>query len=194
MPRSSQHHLRIAKHGSEPAGETPSVPACEPPSVPADQHQRSAPATFTATLVALDSAGQAWVEWQPEPATGRPSKRSSPAAPIPLQTSAARSTVALCAEYVGREVLVCRANRAGQAVIIGVLQELAAARPEDDASIDLLIQRRRVVLSARTEVVLRCGEGSITLSRDGKVSIRGVDVVSSAVRTQRIRGGAVRIN
>jgi hypothetical protein len=183
MPRSRQHHLSIAQRGADPAVE-PSVPAVE----------QSAPATFTATLVALDSAGQAWVEWQGEPATGRHSKRSGPPSPSPLQTSPARSTVALAAEHVGREVLVCRANRGGQAVIIGVLQDLAAPPPADDPSIDLLIRRRRVVLSARTEVVLRCGEGSITLSEDGKVTIRGVDVVSSAVRSQRIRGGAVRIN
>src|SRR3954451_14408686 len=101
MPRSSQHHLRIAKHGAEPAGEPSSVPAREPPNTSADQQQRSVPATFTATLVALDSAGHAWVEWQPEPAAGRASKRSSPAAPSPLQTTPARSTVALCAEHVG---------------------------------------------------------------------------------------------
>jgi hypothetical protein len=185
MPRSSQHRLSIAERAPEPAAETPSIPARVPSSVPA---------TFTATLVALDSAGQAWVEWQPEPVTGRQGKRSPPPGPSSLQTSPARSTVALAAEHVGREVLVCRANRAGQAVIIGVLQDLGAAHPTDDPSIDLFIQRRRVVLSARTEVVLRCGEGSITLSEDGKVTIRGVDVVSSAVRTQRIRGGAVRIN
>jgi hypothetical protein len=193
MPRSSQHHLSIAAQGSEPAGERQSAPASERQSAPASERQ-SVPATFTATLVALDSDGQAWVEWQLEPATGRHSKRGSAAGPSPVQTSPARSTVALAVEHVGREVLVCRANRGGQAVIIGVLQDLAAPRPPDDPSIDLLIQRRRIVLSARTEVVLRCGDGSITLSEDGKVTIRGVDVVSSAIRTQRIRGGAVRIN
>jgi hypothetical protein len=189
MPRSSQHRLSIAERAPEPAGEPPSLPASIPPRAPPN-----VPATFTATLIALDSAGQAWIEWQPEPAPGHHSKKSGPPAPSPVQTSPARSTVVLAAEHVGREVLVCRANRAGQAVIIGVLQDLAAPGVTDDPSIDLLIQRRRVVLSARSEVVLRCGEGSITLSKDGKVTIRGVDVVSSAVRTQRIRGGAVRIN
>jgi hypothetical protein len=79
-------------------------------------------------------------------------------------------------------------------VIVGVLTGREDAPPADDPAIDLVVERRRIVLSAKTEVVLRCGDGSITLAANGKVTIRGVDVISSAARTQRIRGGAVRIN
>lgn len=144
------------------------------------------PATFTARLVALDERGRAWVQSPDAPAGARSKAR------------AARSTVALAAAHVGSEVLVCRANLEGELVIVGVLVEPRPAGAEGEAggeqNLDLVIERRRLVLSAKTEVVLRCGEGSITLAANGKVTISGVDVVSSAARTQRIRGGAVRIN
>ena len=169
--------------GRTPAGGGAASPAAGAPG----------PLTFTARLVALDERGRAWVQ--------SPSVAGS-GARTPAQ--AARSTVALGAAHVGREVLVCRANLEGELVIVGVLVEPrpvgADAGAEGDAggaadpTLDLVIERRRVVLSARTEVVLRCGEGSITLAANGKVTISGVDVVSSAARTQRIRGGAVRIN
>jgi hypothetical protein len=166
--------------------------ARRPEQIPARAASANAPATFTARLVALDERGRAWVlDELDEPAAG---ERRDPRSKARL----ARSTVPLGAEQVGREVLVCRANRAGEPVIVGVLVEPGAAGAADetgpDRNLELVVERRRVVLSAKTELVLRCGEGSITLSADGKVTIRGVDVVSSATRTQRIRGGAVRIN
>lgn len=83
----------------------------------------------------------------------------------------------------------------GTPVLVG-LTLAPGEQPADLAhqTLDLTIDRRRLVLSADQEVVLRCGKASITLTADGKVTIRGSDVVSTAVRTNRIRGGAVRIN
>ncbi|MBX6362549.1 MAG: hypothetical protein IRZ00_01665 [Gemmatimonadetes bacterium] len=51
-----------------------------------------------------------------------------------------------------------------------------------------------LVLEARRNLTLRCGEGSITLREDGKVLIKGKDLVSHAQRVNRIKGGAVSIN
>jgi hypothetical protein len=61
-------------------------------------------------------------------------------------------------------------------------------------ALDLLVDRQRIVLSAQQEVVLRCGQASITLTADGRLVIKGADVVSSAEQVNRIRGGAVKIN
>jgi hypothetical protein len=152
----------------------------------------SLPATFTARLVAVDDAGQAWVREQGDAERAGPAGDGHAAAPP--RTQPARSTVALSGDHVGREVLVCRSGPEARLVIVGVLTEPGDTQPLGDPNIDLLVERRRVVIAAKTEVVLRCGEGSITLSADGKVTLRGVDIVSSATRTQRIRGGAVRIN
>lgn len=51
-----------------------------------------------------------------------------------------------------------------------------------------------IVLEAKKELTLRVGEGSITLREDGKVVLRGRDLVSHARRLNRIRGGTVALN
>lgn len=50
------------------------------------------------------------------------------------------------------------------------------------------------IVRARGRLTLQCGEASITLSEDGKVLIKGVDVVSRAKGSNRVKGGSVRIN
>lgn len=51
-----------------------------------------------------------------------------------------------------------------------------------------------VVLEAERSLTLRCGEASLTLRADGRVLLRGEDVVSHAKRVNRIRGGSVAVN
>jgi hypothetical protein len=63
------------------------------------------------------------------------------------------------------------------------------ARP-DVAEVD----GKRVCIEGMDEVVLRCGEASITLRRNGKVVIRGAYLESHSKGTNRIKGGSVQIN
>jgi hypothetical protein len=56
------------------------------------------------------------------------------------------------------------------------------------------VDGKRVVLEGDQEVVLRCGDASITLRRDGKVIVRGAYVETTAKGLNRIRGGSVKIN
>ena len=53
---------------------------------------------------------------------------------------------------------------------------------------------QRVRLIAQQEIVLQCGESSITLKHNGRVIIRGTYVETYASGTNRIKGGSVRIN
>lgn len=53
---------------------------------------------------------------------------------------------------------------------------------------------RRGMLQAGEALSIRCGESSIDLRADGKVMIRGEDVLVRAKGTQRIRAGTVAIN
>ena len=52
----------------------------------------------------------------------------------------------------------------------------------------------RLSLSASSELELRCGDSQITLTKDGKVVIKGVDVTTRASRTCRVKGSTVNIN
>ena len=51
-----------------------------------------------------------------------------------------------------------------------------------------------LVLEAKEQLTLRVGDGSITLRADGKIQIKGKDLISHAQRLNRIKGGAVSIN
>jgi hypothetical protein len=70
----------------------------------------------------------------------------------------------------------------------GVVLGRVGASPHAAAVPDTL------VLEAKEQLTLRVGDGSITLRADGKIQIKGKDLVSHAQRLNRIKGGAVSIN
>ncbi len=74
-------------------------------------------------------------------------------------------------------------------IIMGLLQP-PSARPAVQAETD----GEKLVFSADKEIVLRCGEASITLTRAGKVLIRGAYLLSRSSGVNRIKGGSVQIN
>ncbi len=51
-----------------------------------------------------------------------------------------------------------------------------------------------VTIEASETLTLKCGEASVDLRSDGKVMVRGEDVLLRAKGTQRIRAGTVAIN
>jgi hypothetical protein len=51
-----------------------------------------------------------------------------------------------------------------------------------------------VTLEAGRQLTLKVGSGSITIREDGRILIKGKDLVSHATRVNRIKGGAVQIN
>lgn len=69
-----------------------------------------------------------------------------------------------------------------------------SSEPSLTAPATAVVDGRRVELEAADELVLRCGEASIVLTRDGRITIRGHYVETRARGTNRIRGGSVQIN
>jgi hypothetical protein len=59
---------------------------------------------------------------------------------------------------------------------------------------DVTIDGKRITFDAREEVVLRCGKASITLTKAGKVLIRGAYLLTRSSGVNRIKGGSVQIN
>jgi hypothetical protein len=53
---------------------------------------------------------------------------------------------------------------------------------------------QRLIVSAREQLVLRCGKASITLSKSGKVIIEGTYVSSRSSGMMRIKGGSLQLN
>jgi hypothetical protein len=54
--------------------------------------------------------------------------------------------------------------------------------------------KRRLVLEGGEEITIACGKSSITLRRDGRIVIKGTELVSRAAGTNKIRGATVQIN
>lgn len=58
----------------------------------------------------------------------------------------------------------------------------------------LVLDMERIVLQGHTEVQLRCGTASVTMRADGRVVVKGTELVSKASATNKIRGASVQIN
>jgi hypothetical protein len=146
----------------------------------------SAPATGTfhhgivvGHLVGLTSGGLPLIELPgvaaPQPVTGR-------------------TVVPLTAREIGRDLVVMfEAGRVDHPIIMGLLQSPAPAQETGPAA-EVRLDGEQLVFNADREIVLRCGKASITLTRAGKVLIRGSYLSSRSSGVNRIKGGSVQIN
>lgn len=86
----------------------------------------------------------------------------------------------------------------GLPIVVGVLRPPrpapGAALQAPAVPVEALVDGRRVVLEAQDEIVLRCGEASLTLRRNGRVVLRGAYVETAAKGVNRVKGGSVKIN
>ena len=95
---------------------------------------------------------------------------------------------------VGESVLIAAPPGDSRGVVVGRIAtpELVLEQRRRDAASHELPET--LVLEARDNLTLRVGDGSITLRADGKILIKGRDLVSHARNLNRIKGGAVAIN
>ncbi|MFV0886161.1 DUF6484 domain-containing protein [Metapseudomonas otitidis] len=105
---------------------------------------------------------------------------------------AATTTTVLAREDIGTQVaLMFVGGDPSRPLVIGRIQRLPEAR---QAPAVAHIDGERLELSAEREIVLRCGKASITLTREGKVLIKGAYLSSRSSGVNRIKGGSVQIN
>jgi hypothetical protein len=103
----------------------------------------------------------------------------------------ARSLVRLSAEDVGREVaLLFEDGARDRPLIMGRLVEPV----RDDAVPVVVADGQMLRLVAKERIELRVGKSSLIMEADGRITIRGTDLVSHASRSNRIRGGSVNLN
>lgn len=104
---------------------------------------------------------------------------------------AARTTAVLAPDDVGREVaLLFEGGDAARPLVVGrlVRPEAMPAQVVRDG-IEEVLQ-----LAAEREIVLRCGKASITLTRAGKVLIRGEYIFSRSTGVNKLKGGSIQLN
>ena len=114
-------------------------------------------------------------------------------ADIDQQDIVARSTIALREDQVGSDVVLSfEHGDLAKPIVVGSLWQ-----GEDPSSQKLVVAEvdgERITLTAQKEIVLRCGQASITLTQSGKILIRGAYLSSHSSGVNRIKGGSVQIN
>lgn len=110
----------------------------------------------------------------------------------------ARSVVDLHGAHIGRAVvLMFEQADPARPIVMGVLRG-ATGWPQAEvpapAQVEVDADGERLLVSARAQMVLRCGKASITLTRAGKVLIQGSYVLSRSTGVNRVKGAAVQIN
>jgi len=108
----------------------------------------------------------------------------------------ARTIFDLHGAHIGRDVVIqFEAGDRSKPIVLGVLQQ-DGAWPMDQrpGHVEVDADGQRIVVTAREQLVLRCGKASVTLTAAGKVIIRGTYVSSHSSGTHRIGGAAIRLN
>lgn len=127
----------------------------------------------------------------------------NPGGPVSARKTASfQATADNVRTLLGREVLlVFQNNNPSLPVILdlmhSLIDEIARAESKDEDSpkvSELAIDGERLTLEGKQEIVLTCGKASITLTKAGKVLIKGEYVLSHSSGENRLRGGSVSIN
>jgi len=173
---------------------TTRAPAAEVPSISPPTDSNPIDGIVIGRLIRGGGPGEPLVDYPGNPAEG------------PVE---ATSTVRATSADAGREVaLAFEAGDPARPLILGFIQyPEPVLRPEDAPAgvepatesgapvwLNASADGERLELTAGREIVLRCGRSSLTLTRAGKVLIRGAYLLSRSSGVNRIKGGSVQIN
>jgi len=85
-------------------------------------------------------------------------------------------------------------------IILGLIQKTGnqthslAQEPSNKQDVNVRLDGEKLTLSADREIVLKCGKSSITLTRAGKIIVKGAYLSNHSTGVNRIKGGSVQIN
>src|SRR5579862_8319241 len=118
-------------------------------------------AILTGTLIGFRDNGQTALVLYP----GQQGTAAVPAATV----------IDVHASHIGRQVALMFENGdPRRPMIMGLLRTPQAwPLPEQPGAVEVDADGERLVVTAREQLVLRCGKASITLTRDGKVLVQG---------------------
>jgi hypothetical protein len=109
---------------------------------------------------------------------------------------AARATQDVHGAHIGREVvLVFEGADPRRPIIVGCMRRAEGwPSPAHAGQVEVEADGERMIVSAKEQLVLRCGKASITLTNAGKVIIHGTYISSRSSGVMRIKGGSVQLN
>jgi hypothetical protein len=109
---------------------------------------------------------------------------------------ASRTTIDVRGEHVGREVvLMFEEADPLRPIVVGLVRKPGGWSPaERPAHVEVDADDKRLIVTAKDQIVLKCGKASITLTAAGKVLIQGAYLLHRSSGVLRIKGGSVQIN
>jgi Domain of unknown function (DUF6484) len=108
----------------------------------------------------------------------------------------ARATLDLHGSHIGRDVVLMFEDADPyRPLVLGCLHDPhAGTLPKQSGVVEMDVDGERLVVTAKEQLVLRCGKASITLTRAGKVLFHGTYVSNRSTGVLRLKGGSVQIN
>lgn len=113
----------------------------------------------------------------------------------------ASTTTSLDTSDIGKEVaLLFEGGKPKRPIIIGRIQdpkESVISKQQEQAQDELInadIDGEHITLSGKQSITLKCGRASITLTKSGKILVRGTYILNRSSGVNRIKGGSVQIN
>jgi hypothetical protein len=108
----------------------------------------------------------------------------------------ARSIVDLHGGHIGSQVVLqFDEGNPERPIVMGVLRTREGwPLEEKPAQVEADVDGARMVITAKEQLVLRCGKASITLTKAGKVLIHGTYVSNQSSGVMRLKGGSVQLN
>lgn len=126
---------------------------------------------------------------------------ASSAAVAAQVTMSAQELILRLRDHDGLRVLLAFENNSVERPIIADVMFSPTAAPapaglfpDPEAEQEVAVDGKRVIFSAREEIVLKCGEASVTLTSAGKVMIKGANLLSYSTGENRIKGASTSIN
>jgi len=109
------------------------------------------------------------------------------------------STRTISEEDLGREVaLAFVGGDPTQPILLGLIEPSPITENENTTlannKLNAHIDGEKLLITGEKEIVLRCGKSSITLTKEGKILLRGKYLLSRSSGVNRIKGGSVQIN
>jgi hypothetical protein len=106
----------------------------------------------------------------------------------------ARTTLDLRAAHIGRDaVLIFEGGDPTRPIVIGCLHGTTSLA-DVPGPMEVESDGKRLVVTAKEQLVLRCGAASITLTKAGKVIIQGAYISNRSSGALRLKGASVDIN
>ncbi len=153
--------------------------------VPAWAHEGAQ--AHTGHLTGIDDEGR--LLFRPEGSMGDPIA-------VAIGMPVADGTLVKAARQQSRAMVIRTGDTPARWVLVGLVRErlstqAVTARP---GQLEVAMDGETLRLTAERDIVLKCGEASLTLRKDGKIVLSGTNVLTASRGPNRIKGASIALN